>query len=487
MKEEIKELISMGENHLIEFKERVDKSLIEEICGFANSSGGKVILGVTDSGDIKGINTSNQIRSKIQNTIRQLKPSLNVTVSVEDNLVIIDVPSGEDKPYACSRGFFKRMGPNTQKLERDEILQIAEVEGRISFEKMVHKTATFEKDFDTEAFERFLELSHTTFSIDRKAILKNFKFLTDDERMTNLGVLFFAKDIEFLLGECVVRCLLFRGTENIEIIDDKIYKKGLIENVDNALDFIKRHTNVEVRVKGTTARSERIPDYPEEMLREGIVNAVSHRDYFDKSSELVISVFSNRVSISNPGGLISNIKPEDFGKKSITRNPLIATTLRYVNYAEKAGTGIKRMEDMAKHHKKKVHMEFRYDSFFELTFYKEMEKKGKLEEKTLRSVKKNSKILEKSEKYNNFNDLTKSRFRSIFGVNLEEFRSIFGVNALKTAWCIYKNPTITAMGISEKLSVNKRTIENYLSQLKAAGHIKRVGSDKSGYWETVKK
>ena len=487
MKEEIKELISMGENHLIEFKERVDKSLIEEICGFANSSGGKVILGVTDSGDIKGINTSNQIRSKIQDTIRQLNPSLNVTFSVEDDLVIIDVPSGEDKPYACSRGFFKRMGPNTQKLERDEILQIAEVEGRISFEKMVHKTATFEKDFDTEAFERFLELSKTTPVKDPKTILKNLKFLTHDDRMTNLGVLFFAKDIKFLLNECVIRCLLFQGTTRVKILDDKSYSKGLIENIDNALGFIQRHTNLEIRIGEKTPQSEPIPDYPEDMLREGIVNAVCHRDYFNKGADIVISVLKDRVLISSPGGLVSSIKPDEFGEKSISRNPLITTMLRYVNYAEKAGTGILRMREIAKNHKKKVRMELKYDNFFDLTFYKEMEKKEKLEEKTLRSVKKNSKILEKSEKYNTFNDLTKSRFRSIFGVNLEEFRSIFGVNVLKTAWCIYKNPTITAMGISEKLSVNKRTIENYLSQLKAAGHIKRVGSDKSGYWETVKK
>ena len=487
MEQEIKELIAIGENHLIEFKENFDKSLSETICGFANSLGGKIILGVTDSGDIKGIDTSNEIQSKIQNTIRQLQPQLNVRFSTEDNLIIIDVPSGEEKPYACSRGFFKRMGPNTQKLERNEIIQLAQSEGRIRFEQLIHKTASFEKDFDKNAFERFLELSGTTPSIEYKSILKNLKFLADDDRMTNLGVLFFAKDIEFLLGECVIRCILFRGTERIEIIDDKDYKKGLVENIDSALDFIKRHTNVEVRVEGETARSERIPDYPEKMLREGIVNAVSHRDYFDKSSQVVISVFSNRVSISNPGGLISNIKPKDFGKASRTRNPLITTSLRNINYAEQAGTGIRRMRDMAARHKKKVRMEFQYDTFFDLTFYKEGEKRGGSEGNTLRLVKKSRKTLEGSGEYSYFNDLTESNFRSIFGVNLKEFRSILGVNTLKTAWCIHKDPDITAKNLAKKLSVTKRTVENYLSKLKEAGHIKRVGSDKSGHWEAVKK
>ena len=80
-----------------------------------------------------------------------------------------------------------------------------------------------------------------------------------------------------------------------------------------------------------------------------------------------------------------------------------------------------------------------------------------------------------------------NKFRSIFGVTANEFRSIFGVNILNTAWLIYKNPNITAQKIAEKLSITKRSAENYFSKLKTAKYIKRIGSDKKGHWKILMK
>lgn len=73
----IEEIIEAGEGYHIEFKESLDKSFIEEVCAFANSSGGKVILGVSDKGSIKGINTDNSFRSRVQDSLRQLQPYLD--------------------------------------------------------------------------------------------------------------------------------------------------------------------------------------------------------------------------------------------------------------------------------------------------------------------------------------------------------------------------------------------------------------------------
>ena len=188
--------------------------------------------------------------------------------------------------------------------------------------------------------------------------------------MTNLGVLLFAKDIDFILNDCIIRCLLFRGTQNLDILDDKQYKSGLIENIDDALAFIQRHTNLEIIVSGKNPQHQKIPDYPEEMLKEAIVNAVCHRDYFDKSSQTVIKVFSDRVIISNTGGLPKNLNPKEFGTKSITRNPRLASMLNRVKYMEKTGTGIGRMKDLAENHQKKVTMVIEHDAFYDITFYK---------------------------------------------------------------------------------------------------------------------
>jgi ATP-dependent DNA helicase RecG len=80
MDKELKQLIQTGEGYHLEFKESLDKSLIEEVCAFANSSGGKVLLGVSDDGEIKGIKTDNNILSRIQDVVNRLEPKLNIKI-----------------------------------------------------------------------------------------------------------------------------------------------------------------------------------------------------------------------------------------------------------------------------------------------------------------------------------------------------------------------------------------------------------------------
>ena len=103
---EIKNLILTGEGYHIEFKQALDKSLIEEVCAFANSSGGHILMGVADNGTIKGIDTDNRIRSKIQDTVNRLQPKLDISIEVKEDIIVIHVPEGHEKPYGSPRGFF---------------------------------------------------------------------------------------------------------------------------------------------------------------------------------------------------------------------------------------------------------------------------------------------------------------------------------------------------------------------------------------------
>ena len=102
-------------------------------------------------------------------------------------------------------------------------------------------------------------------------------------------------------------------------------------------------------------------------LREAIINAVCHRDYFDKRANVLIEVFSDRVVISNPGGLPSGLAPEEFGTKSVARNPLIASLLHRIDYIEKMGTGISRIHQTVAEHGG-TELELHYNGFFTATF-----------------------------------------------------------------------------------------------------------------------
>ena len=77
-REELENIIQEGESYKIEFKESVDKTFVEEVCAFANASGGRLFIGISDSGTIVGTDTSNSARSRIQDTIRQIQSDYNL-------------------------------------------------------------------------------------------------------------------------------------------------------------------------------------------------------------------------------------------------------------------------------------------------------------------------------------------------------------------------------------------------------------------------
>jgi ATP-dependent DNA helicase RecG len=107
--------------------------------------------------------------------------------------------------------------------------------------------------------------------------------------------------------------------------------------------FIERHLNLAYEIK--ELRRKEILEIPEFVLRQAIVNAVAHRDYFERGAKVQVDIFDDRIEISNPGGLPKGLKPENFGKHSVARNSMVTALLQRCNYIEKAGTGIQRMRD----------------------------------------------------------------------------------------------------------------------------------------------
>ena len=121
-KKELLDLVKTREGYGIEFKESLSGALGKNICAFANSSGGKIVLGVADNGSIKGFNLTNSDKSKIQNVARNMDPSFRVNVEKVSDLAIIYVPDGKEKPYSVNGHFYLRYGSNSQQLRRDEII-----------------------------------------------------------------------------------------------------------------------------------------------------------------------------------------------------------------------------------------------------------------------------------------------------------------------------------------------------------------------------
>ncbi|MEK6572260.1 MAG: RNA-binding domain-containing protein, partial [Bacteroidota bacterium] len=144
---ELQLILQEGEGYRIEFKESPN-SIDKELVAFANASGGRVFLGITDDGRLKSIAIDNKLRSQVQDIANNCQPPIGIGTEEFKNIFIVNVKEGDDKPYKCSSGFYLRVGPNSQKLNRDEIVAFIKAEGKVRFDELVCRKFDFKKHFD---------------------------------------------------------------------------------------------------------------------------------------------------------------------------------------------------------------------------------------------------------------------------------------------------------------------------------------------------
>ena len=347
-KKDLQELIKQGEGYFVEFKKQVGVSLDKEMVAFANASGGKIIVGVADDGGITGCSTDNTTRSKIQDIANNCDPRIPIhikTVRYEDvKLLVISIDESHDKPVRCSKGFFLREGPNSQKLTRNEILALAAGAGKFKFDMQICRDFDYPGEFDDSKWQHFLNGAVITPSENREDLLMNLGFAEERAgfRITNAGALFFGKNIETCIRHSFITCVLFKGTTKTKILDRKDFKVDLISNYENAFRFLQQHLKIEYLIEDGGPRKE-IPEIPFKVLREALVNAVVHRDYFEEGAGILVEVYDDRVEITNPGRLLFD--SSKFGKLSVARNPILFDAFHRLGITEKIGSGINRMRE----------------------------------------------------------------------------------------------------------------------------------------------
>lgn len=187
-------------------------------------------------------------------------------------------------------------------------------------------------------------------------LLVNTEFLDDGEACpaTVAGLLLFGKNPSRVLPQSKIDAVAYPGPEKdyearerstlrgplvaLHDADGRVLEPGLVEQ---AVDFIRRHTRTTVLENGVR-RVDRW-DYPEEAIREAVINAVVHRDYLLSHTDVELSIYSNRLEVVSPGRLPNGITPEHMkaGCRS-ARNELIKDVMRDYGYLEHMGMGVPR-------------------------------------------------------------------------------------------------------------------------------------------------
>jgi len=348
-KNELQLILQEGEGYKIEFKESL-AHIDRELAAFANSSGGRIFLGVTDDGSVRGIAVDNKLKSQIQDIANNLQPAVKILLEELENILVIFVKEGHDKPHKCSSGFYTRVGPNSQKLSRNEIIEFFKAEGKVRFDELVNSKFDYDTHFDQRKLEKFLRLAGISKVLDAPSILTNLGAVEKQEGrivFNNTGILFFSKNLADTYFHTAVTCALYKGVEKVDVLDRRDFNEDIIGSIDGAMNFLKQYIPVRYEMTGAPRRRE-IPEVPYDALREALINAVVHRDYFEKGANVMVEMFDDRIEITNPGGLVKSLRPEDFGTKSALRNPNIANLLHRIEYIEKMGTGISKIRKLMK-------------------------------------------------------------------------------------------------------------------------------------------
>ena len=347
---DLKKILISGESESVEFKEKLNDSFYKTISAFANCNGGLLLLGVTDSGNIKGVDNSNRYLEDLTNRIVDkisIYPDIKV-FNMDGNRIISVHVHHSVYPASYEGRYYERIGNTTRVMSAQKLKAV--LFNGTSWDVMTNDAPFNEIDFNS--VRRFIDLAvgyNRLSDISKKDSVKtvlNKLELVKDEKLTNAAVLLFGKNPQkYFINLCV---RIGRFKTQATIIDDKWCKGNLFQQFDEALNVIKQM--ISVRYVINDIQREDIWDYPIPALREIIINALIHRDYFNVGNFTVIKVYDDHIWFFNPGGLPEGITLDQLKEEhsSCARNPLISKIFYMAGFIEQYGSGTVRVIDWMK-------------------------------------------------------------------------------------------------------------------------------------------
>ena len=354
------ETIKVGESETTEFKTSLAewRDVVETISAFSNKNGGTIFIGVGDNCGIIGVDTGKNTIEVLANQIKQnVDPVVYPLIHVEDmdgkQVIVVDVAEHEQKPvFAFGRAVI-RVGKSNQKLGSEGIRNLAINTSKVYWDGRACVDADLE-DIDEKKirwflrvakYERRLELDPDTpvrESLEKLDLLR-------DGIPTNAAILLFGRDPQRFFGHSEIRCARFKGTKPLEFIDMKVFGGNLIDQREDAVEFVKEHIKLHAKIVGL----ERVEtwEYPIDAIREAITNAICHRDY-EECANVQVRIFDDRIEIWGCGSLPEPLTVDDLKQshRSILRNPLIGKCLFLIKFIEHWGTGTNRIIDACVNH-----------------------------------------------------------------------------------------------------------------------------------------
>lgn len=329
--------------------------------------GGSLLLGVEDDGTVSGTrkrNLEEWVMSACRDKIRPgIVPAFEVFKNVEDgrDVAVVHARPGYSVHalwHNNSSKYLIRVGSQSREANGEELGRLYQQKGLVKAESIPAMGATV-ADMDRRRLrDYFGNIRKQEIPDDQdyggwKMLLENTELISSDG-LTFASLLLFGKNPNKFLPQAGIGAVAFQGNEKdcdfrerqslcgpmTPLLDKtgQIVENGLVEQ---ALGFVHRNTLESVRSEG--GRRVQKPAYPDDVLREGIVNALVHRNYLLSSTDIELSIYIDRIEIVSPGRLPNGITPKRMrtGVRA-PRNPLLMNVMRDCNYSESMGMGVLR-------------------------------------------------------------------------------------------------------------------------------------------------
>jgi len=341
----------MSEDQNIEFKESWRDEYLKWICGFANSSGGRLYIGINDKGKITGIDNYSELLEQLPNKFRDILgiyPEVNLNEEKGKHFLEITVPR-YDVPISVRSKYYIRSGSTLQELKGLALNEFILKRTGKSWDDLPLETATLE-DIDEETVTFFIKkalknkrIAQSSAKEDTKTLISNLHLINDNGKMKNAALLLFGKNPQRYFTSAYFKIGRF-GESDSDLKFQDVVEGTLVQMADKVMEILKsKYLIFPIRYEGLQ-RIEEL-EYPEPALREAILNAIVHKDY--KGSTIQLGVYDDKLILWNPGVLPDELNIEMLKVKhpSLPRNRNIAEVFFKAGYIEAWGRGIFMMMD----------------------------------------------------------------------------------------------------------------------------------------------
>ena len=333
-----------------------DREIAKHISAFANAAGGKLVVGIEDNGEVTGFrrNGARDIENFERAALATCTPTPIVhreRISVvnssgeDDTVLVLDIePSTSHSVARMSDGdVFLRQNDKSVKLNREQVIAPEFDKGQRIFEDELVKDSSID-DVDHEVLDRYKEILGTEVSDEQ--VLRSRRFMRDG-KLTVAGALLFAQDPSVMMPQARVRILRYDGVkmetgERLNITKERCFCGPLPKVIQGAYELISSMLR-EFQFLGPDGKFQTVPEYPEFAWFEGLVNAVTHRDYSFRGDYIRISMFDDRMEIISPGALPNIVTLDNMRTTRYSRNPRIARTLVEFGWVRELNEGVQRI------------------------------------------------------------------------------------------------------------------------------------------------